>query len=94
MQTKWIDFINYKIYLFNSNLDKTEIIHQRRLKRLNMDDNEDDDELSCESDHYEDANEYNYSDTARHSAGLSSIMPLAELTNNESEATHMTRSRS
>ena len=104
MQTKWIgtyvmeealnDFINYKMYLLNSNLDKTEIIHQRRLKRPTMDDNKDDDELSCESDHYEDANEYNYNDTARHSAGLSSIMPLAELTNNESEATHMTRSRS
>ena len=105
MQTKWVgpyvieealnDSINYKIRLLNSNLDKTEIIHQRRLKPAYMDDDEDDDdELSYESDQYEDANEYNDNDTARHTAGLSSTMPQAELTNNESEATHMTRSRS
>ena len=56
MQTKWVrpyvieealnDSINYKICLLNSNLDKTEIIHQRRLKPAYMDDDEDDDELS------------------------------------------------
>ena len=45
-----------------------------------MDYDEDDDELSCESDQYEDANEYNDNDPARHSSGSSPTMPQAEPT--------------
>ena len=50
--------------------------------------------MSCESDQYEGADKYNDNDSTRHSAESLPTMPQAELTNNESEATHRTRSRS
>ena len=79
MQTKWVgpyiieealnDSINYKIRLLHSNLDKTTIIHQLRLKPVYLNDDEDDGELARESDQHEDANEFNENDSACHSAG-------------------------
>lgn len=81
LQTKWIGpnvieetfnvNINYKIFLLNSGTAKMEIIHQRRLTLAYVDDN--DNELSSDSDEYEDASDLSYvpgKDASQHTVPL------------------------